>query len=286
MMSKGTRRHPLIREYLRELDLELAKLPSDKAIELRQQITAHVRDALPKRASADEVAALLSRLGSPADLAADEADGAVPQARAAVAIRRLGARMRRARWQSWVVAVIVALAVGAGVGRLVQFVTAPLLQQGDTDGWVYPTDSNHAVESQADEQQQSTVPIRSGQLQGLYLNVSNPSDFTETVLGLVPGSIPFGKAVVSVSEPNFDIDIGGMVSNVRYTLPGNVPPGQFRAVEVIWRSSLCLAKGEQVGIKQIQLRVRVGWLVSTDTIPLFDGFYLSGPSQGPCGSRT
>ncbi len=285
MGTRTQQRHPLIRGYLRELDLALAELPSEKAVELRQQITAHLQDAVPPRASADEVATILGRLGPPGELAADAAAGAAPQARTAVAVRRLGARLRRARWQSWVLAAIVALVLAAGAGRVIQFATAPLLQQGDTDGWVYARDYNREVDTQADEAQQTTVPIRSGQLQGLYLNVSNPSDFTETVLGLAPGSIPFGNAVVRVSEPNPEIDFGGAVANARYALPENVPPGQFRMVEVLWRSSLCLAKGAQVGIQQIQLRVRVGWLVKTDTIRLFAGFYLSGPSQGTCRSR-
>jgi hypothetical protein len=286
MMSTRTRqRHPLIRDYLRELDLALAKLPSDKAVELRQQITAHLQDALPPGASADEVAAVLGPLGPPGELAAEAGAGAVPQARAAVAMRRVGARLRRARWQSWVVAVVVVLARAAGAGRLIQLATAPLLEQGDSDGWIYPRDYNHEVDTQADDEQQTTVPIRSGQLQGLFINITNQSDFTQTVLGLAPGSFPFGKAVVRVSEPNYEIDIGGTVANAKYTLPENVPPGQFRMVELLWRSSLCLARGEQVGIQQIQLRVRVGWLVKTDTIPLFQGFYLSGPSQGSCRSQ-
>ncbi len=281
----GRLRHPLVRRYLRELDLALAKLPSKKAVELRQQITAHLQDALPRAAPDDEVATLLSRLGPPAELAADAAAGAAPQPRQTVVMRRLGARLRRARWQSWVVAVVIALVLAAGLGRLVQFATAPLLQPGGGYGWVYATDSNREVDTQADGAEQTTVPIRSGQLQGLVITVTNPSDFTETVLGLAPGSIPFGKAFARVSEPNPEIDIGGMLANARYVLSEDVPPGQFRMVEVLWRSSLCLARGAQTGIEQVQLRVRVGWLVRTDTIPLFQGFYLSGPSQGSCRSR-
>jgi hypothetical protein len=286
MMSKRTRlRHPLIRGYLRELDLALAKLPSEKAVELRQQITAHLQDALPQRPSANEVAAVLSQLGPPAELAADAAVGATPQPRQTVAMRRLGVRMRRARWQSWALSVVVVLVLAAGVGRVVQYLAAPLLEQGDTDGWVYARDSNRAVGTQASDETQTTVPIRSGQLQGLYLNVFNPSDFTEAVVGLVPGSIPFGKAFVRVSEPNHWIAIGGNPGNIRYALSEGVQPGQLQMVEVLWRSSVCLARGAQLGIQQIQLRVRVGWLVETDTIPLFEGYYLSGPSHGPCRSR-
>jgi hypothetical protein len=286
MMSTRTRRrHPLIRGYLRELNLALAKLPPEKAAELRQQISAHLQDALPRQAQADEVAAVLSRLGPPAELAADAATGAAPQPRQTVVMRRLGTRLRWARWQSWVLSVVIVLVLAAGVGRVVQVATAPLLQPTGGYSWVYAKDYDREVDTQADDADQTTVPIRSGQLQGLMLNVTNTSDFTETVLGLAPNSIPFGQATVGVSEPNYWIDRGGMVRNGKYTLPLGVPPGQIRMVEVLWRSSVCLARGAQLGIQQIQLRVRVGWLVETDTIPLFQGWYLSGPSHGPCRSR-
>jgi hypothetical protein len=285
MMTNGTRRHPLIRAYLRKLDLALAALPAEKAVELRQQIRAHLQDALPQRASADEVATVLSRLGPPGELAADAAVGAASQPRQTIAMRRLGARLRRASWQSWVLGVVIALVLAAGVGRVVQVATAPLLQPTGGFGWVYPSDYNREVNTQADDAQQTTVPIRSGQLQGVMINVTNTSDFTETVLGLAPNSIPFGQATVGVSEPNYWIDKGGMIRSGKYTLPLGVPPGQIRMVEVLWRSSVCLARGAQLGIQQIQLRVRVGWLVETDTIPLFAGVYLSGPSHGPCRSR-
>jgi hypothetical protein len=285
MMSNRAPRHPLIRAYQRKLDLALAALPSEKAVELRQQISAHLQDALPRRASADEVATVLGRLGPPGELAADAAVGAAAQPRQTIAMRKLGARLRRARWQSWVLSVVVVLALAAGVGRVVQYLAAPLLQPVGGYGWVYARDYDREVDTQADDAQQTTVPIRSGQLQGVMINVTNTSDFTETVLGLAPGSIPFGKATVGVSEPNPEIAKGGMIGNARYTLPEAVPPGQIRLVEVLWRSSVCLAKGAQAGIQQIQLRVRVGWLVETDTIPLFQGFYLSGPSHGPCRSR-
>ena len=63
--------HWLVRGYLRELDAVMRGLPAAQARELREQITAHLDDALRPDAGDDEVAATLSRLGSPADLAAE-----------------------------------------------------------------------------------------------------------------------------------------------------------------------------------------------------------------------
>jgi hypothetical protein len=35
-------------------------------------------------------------------------------------------------------------------------------------------------------------------------------------------------------------------------------------------------------VTRLILRVRVGWFTRTEVIPLSDGFYLIGPSQGHC----
>ena len=63
--------HRLVRDYLRELDKAMRGLPDTQARELKEQITAHLDDALQPGAGDHEVAATLSRLGSPADLAAE-----------------------------------------------------------------------------------------------------------------------------------------------------------------------------------------------------------------------
>jgi hypothetical protein len=65
--------HRLVRGYLSGLDAAMRGLPAAQARELREQIIAHLDDALGPGASDQEVAATLSRLGSPADLAAEAA---------------------------------------------------------------------------------------------------------------------------------------------------------------------------------------------------------------------
>jgi hypothetical protein len=70
-MSGTVLDHWLVRGYLRELDAVMRGLPAAQARELREQITAHLDDALGPDAGDYEVAATLSRLGSPADLAAE-----------------------------------------------------------------------------------------------------------------------------------------------------------------------------------------------------------------------
>jgi hypothetical protein len=70
-MSGTVLDHWLVRGYLRELDAVMRGLPAAQARELKEQITAHLDDALRPDAGDYEVAATLSRLGSPADLAAE-----------------------------------------------------------------------------------------------------------------------------------------------------------------------------------------------------------------------
>ena len=70
-MSGTVLDHRLVRDYLWELDAAMRGLPPAQARELKEQITAHLDDALGPEAGDHEVAATLRRLGSPADLAAE-----------------------------------------------------------------------------------------------------------------------------------------------------------------------------------------------------------------------
>jgi Nitrate and nitrite sensing/HAAS len=106
-MSGTVPDHRLVRGYLRDLDAAMRGLPAAQARELREQITAHLDDALGPDAGDQEVAAVLSRLGSPAGLAAEAgAASGSPGSRSA-----LGGR--RARW--WLATVIAVPAVTAVV---------------------------------------------------------------------------------------------------------------------------------------------------------------------------
>jgi hypothetical protein len=92
-MSGTALDHRLVRDYLRELDKAMRGLPDTQARELKEQITAHLDDALQPAAGDHEVAATLSRLGSPADLAA-EAGAAGGSSGPPLALSR-----RRVRWR-------------------------------------------------------------------------------------------------------------------------------------------------------------------------------------------
>jgi hypothetical protein len=280
-MSGTALEHPLVRDYLHELDAAFAALPPGRAHELREQIAAHLDDALPADAGDQEVAAALQRLGSPGDLAAEAAPPPVPAAAVAPVPGRRRFRLRRPGWRGGVL--IAAVAVGAGYGIAV--VTAAPIQPGGASAWWYAQDSARAVSTQADGRQQTTVPIRSGQQQGFVITVYNPSDWTQTVLGPAADFTGPGGPDVQIGVAGWNLSIergGGVFRPLSYALPGSIPPHQTRALRVLWTSTTCLEKGSEQEIDQLSLRVRIGWLTRTEVVQLDQAWALSGPSRGRC----
>ncbi len=283
--------HPLVREYLRDLDAALASLPASRADELRDQITAHLDDVLRPGADDSEVAAALSRLGSPADLAAEAGAGtastAEPAPRPPVTFASLAAmRLARVRKRTWAVAAVIVVLLGAGIGGSSPFLFAGSLVEGTSGGWWFAQDYDHAVYTTVDGAQQTTVPLRDGHEQGFAIDLYNPTSFTQTVLGPAGGSGADSPGAqtsqLGVSVPNQDIDNGGFIRQVRFTLPGSIPPHQERLVRLLWVSDVCMPQGGDTGIDALTLRVRVAWFTRTETVQLLEGWYLSGPGYKGC----
>src|SRR5258708_23939477 len=287
MMNGTGLDHRLVRDYLRELDAALATLPAARARELRQQITAHLDEALPPGADDQGVAPGVGRLGSPTDVAA-AAGAAVPARLSAVSRAAAGARLARVGRRTWIRLAAAVAVTGIGAGYLAFYLAAGSLEVGPQSRWWYRQDWTREVSTTADGATQTTVPIRSGQRQGFAVGIYNPTDVTQTIVG-VPGpgdgsvSPAAQTAQVAVSVPNWDIDNGGFITNVRFALPGVIPPHQLRLLRVTWISDICLRpRGATTVMDQISLRVRVGWFTRTEHIPLGQGWGVSGPSQGAC----
>jgi len=106
-MSGTALDHRLIRDYLCELDTAMRGLPVPpaQARELKEQITAHLEDALGPDADDQEVAATLSRLGSPAGLAAE---AGAPS----------GSSGPRFALSSWRLAAVIAVSMVTALGAL------------------------------------------------------------------------------------------------------------------------------------------------------------------------
>ncbi len=280
-MSGTALDHPLVRDYLRELGRALAVLPPAQASELTEQITAHLDEALPPGAADEEVAAVLARLGRPADLAT-EAMGSDAGA-AAQPARRRRLRWPRLGWRHWTAIGAAVLIAAAAAGYVIAMATATPIQFANVTAWWYKPDYTREIDTQADESQQSTVPIRSGQRQAFAITIINPSGWPETVLGPASGQASPGSRSVQVGVSPLNVDNGGFPTRrLRFYRPFTISPHQIRILRVMWTSTICLRQGQTNGIGQLALRVRVGWLTRTEVVQLPEGFYLSGPSRGPC----
>jgi hypothetical protein len=99
----------MVRSYISKLNVALRGVPTVQARELREQIMAHIDEALPPDADDEQIAVVLGRLGSPAELAADvQASSAPPTALAMIrtSLRYRLAQVPRRAWSF--VGVIVA----------------------------------------------------------------------------------------------------------------------------------------------------------------------------------
>jgi hypothetical protein len=265
--------HPLVRDYLAELEAVLAALPQEQAAELSEQVSAHLDDALPPDADDETVADVLARLGRPAELA-----GVPPGSTAAdLAARR--ARRRRTR-NTWVVLGIVALVAAAWASYVAAMHGVGSLQARGPYAWWYPRDAARQTRSEADGIVQLTVPIRSSQQQGFVVDVYNPSSWTQTVVGpsseFSPGN-PDGQLAVSRRPV-----LGGAAAlrAAAYGLPGVIPPHQSRAIRLMWVSVVCDSSGAGGIDDQFVLQVRVGWVTRTEVVNLNPAWAAYGPSTG------
>ena len=61
--------HPMIERFLADLEVSAAGLSVDDRFELISDIRGHLDEALPPDATDEQVSAVLTSLGSPADIA-------------------------------------------------------------------------------------------------------------------------------------------------------------------------------------------------------------------------
>jgi hypothetical protein len=274
-MSETALVHPLVAGYLILFDAEAAILPVNRARELREQVAAHIEDAVGPDASDEEVAEMLRGLGSARLL--------VAEAVAATGKRHWAARFG---WKGWTPIGVLLLVVAAVSGYYIKIDSmrnvAPLFVEGGS-GWWYPPDYTREVTTEADGATQTTVPIRTGHRQGFFIQVFNFTRMTQTVLGSNLGGFgPNGgtdaRVRLSTSDP---VRHGSEPHAMTYALPVSIPPGQSRYLRITWISRGCLSKLNEAGMDSVELRVRVGWITRTEYIQFDEGFYL-GHGHGYC----
>jgi hypothetical protein len=280
-MSDTVLEHPLVRGYLRELSAACVTLPAARARELREQIAAHLDEALPPAATDAEVQTELARLGRPRSLAAEAAGPGWPPL-----ARRLRNWLGHVRWWTWVALVLVVAGAGTGAGILISMQTAAPLIQDSTFGWYFPQDQVREVMTTAGDTTQLTIPQRYRQEQGFFINVVNESDWTQTILGVAQplGFYPFSNRPAQIAiGSDKEVDLGGMDNLVQWSATASIPPHSVRALRVLWDSNICwIPKSPSAYIQDVELTVRVGTVTKTEDIQLFDAVALSGNKGSQC----
>jgi hypothetical protein len=222
--------HPLVRSDLRDLHVALRPLSPDRARELGEQIRAHLEETIPPDADAQAVTDTLCRLGTPGQLAAQARALAPPRTPA----QRVRSVLARLGWRGWAPVVIILAATAYVLVMLDAALNAAPLEGPGGLVWWYRQDRAHAVDASADGASQTMVPIRSGQRQGFAFTVTNPSPFTQTILGpAAHAGSPNGQFFqigVATTDPWHG---GGSPDRLRYTLPGVIAPHQTRWVRMM-----------------------------------------------------
>ena len=271
-MSATVLEHPLVRDYLRRLDAACAALPAAQARELRDQIIAHLDEALPPDAAAAEIDAELARLGSPARLAAEAAG---PGSRSPGA--RLRIRLSRLRWWTWASIAVVVAVIAVAVGYVIAVQTVVPLSHDGLSGWWSPQDVHAATLTSTFNDTEISVPERFHQQQGFVVGVYNDSNWTQTIEGVDANSenpsLPMTVAVGVGPEDG----VGGYTDQTRWVLPAPIPPHSYRVIRLMVTSDVCQDPGGWVAFTNVSLRVRVGLFTRTEDI-LFDGtdFVITG----------
>jgi hypothetical protein len=281
-MSAAVLEHPLVRDYLRRLDAACAALPAAQARELRDQIIAHLDDALPADAADDEVGAELDRLGSPAGLAAEAAGPARRSAAARLRIRL--SRLSRRAWTLIAVLVVLIVVPIAGVATYLSSVlSADPLVQGGIGSWWFSLDQNaRGAVTSAGDVTQISVPERWGQQQGIVVGVYNNSGWTQTIVGpggawAVPGALSPVLLAVG-SDPVSDAG-GNWSAKTHWDLPGSIPPHSYRLLRILWTSRVCNTPGGSTIIQDLAIRVRVGLITRTEDLQLQTAWAITGTAK-------
>src|SRR5258707_12394975 len=102
VMSDTALAHRLVAGYLRQFDAAASVLPVPRARELREQVVAHIEEAVGPDASDEEIAAVLRGLGSARVLVAEAAEDAGKRSWAS-----------RAGWKGWTLVCALLLVVAA-----------------------------------------------------------------------------------------------------------------------------------------------------------------------------
>lgn len=254
--------------YLSRLDLHLLSLPRSIAGPLRSQIVTQLDEAARESSSEADLRTFIGRLGEPSEIVA-EALTVGNYLRTRTVVKHWSRRVRR---RFWIALVAIFVLVGSAGGFAISVAETPPLVSFSGGPW-YSWAMKHAKDEQLADISAVVIPMKTGAMQGFWLGLENPTNWTQTVLGAAIGPMaqwPHGLHLGFASSAN--IDKGGSPSlhqRWRYGVSYTIPPHGTRDFLIGWRMYACqYSPGTSYIMSEVPLRVRVGWFTRIETVQL------------------
>jgi hypothetical protein len=243
---------PEVKRYLRELELAAARLPRRQAKELTAQIRAHLDDALDPSSPPDETAEVLRRLGTPAELVAEQ-EALLPTPNRG--LRRVSGRLRVVRRRTWIILGMALVVIVPPVTLWVDMATAPLLRSGGGSAWWYARDGDRATQPTFTFGQiYTSLSVTSARQTGLVMNIYNPSGYTEKLVSTnLEQDAYYGPDLQVAAATSPVNEEQGPVESLPYSTHASIPPHHWGYLRVLWTPDACEGPGTAIEFTQVQL---------------------------------
>jgi hypothetical protein len=179
-------------------------------------------------------------------------------------------RPRRTRRRLWTALAAVAVLLAGGIvtwmSVAVHYFHAPALKCACGLVWAVP-DGDREKDTEAVGHTQISVPARHGAWQAFYVEVTNPSSVTQTVLGLTGGELSGWQPRLAIARGDeldaatfHDLPISSRSG------PVSIPPNTEAVLRYSVHETQCLARNQVQMWTATVVRVRVGAYTRTEVI--------------------
>ena len=269
--------HPAVATYLDELDRALRGSSAPHAGDLRDQVRAHIEDALAPDATDAEIEATLARLGRPERLAVGEDE---PPATVVYAIPSLTVWLRHRHRSFWAAIVAaVALLIAATVAVTVETHVAPMEATCFPCAFAFPQDRLHMRDPSAFDLNHMIVTQRFGEDQAISFALYNPSRYAQVVSGgvLDAPSLEPQSLDISTVGPGHENPIGEWPRHFT-TGDVSVPSHSYRQVVMHLVQDQCALPGNTMTYRSVELKVVTLGVTRTDNAQIGESFTIVGSS--------
>lgn len=277
--------HPAVGKYLAELNAALRERPDGHADDLRDQVRAHIEDAIPPDATDAQIVAALARLGTPESLVSEDIDS-----RPAIVYTRPSfegwLRQRPRNWWA-ALGVVVILLIAGTVGVTIETNIRPLVGECGPCGFMFIQDRNLTHFDSAAGVEEAKVRQRWGQDQAFTFTIDNLSRYAQRVSGGQIGQPPSQTGepmrldITTVSQPDQDLFDDWPRHFVDHAV--TIPPHSKYQVVLHWVQNLCYASGGSETMTSVDLQVQTLGVTRTEAVGFGQAFTVVGSNApGHC----